>query len=71
MNFPNRVNINEQKKFNEHSFGIEENGQAIEKGQPKIKGNIIGPGKKAFANKDQWQNFGQEFDIDRVIGNGD
>ena len=36
-----------------------------------MKGNIVGPGKKTFANKDKWQNFGKELDIDKVVGNGD
>ena len=52
MNFPNRVNVKDQKKFNDHSFGIEDNDQNNDKSKPKMKGNIIGPGKKAFANKD-------------------
>ena len=53
MNFPIRVNINDQqKKFDDHSFGIENIDQTDEKGKPKMKGNITGPGKKAFANKD-------------------
>lgn len=32
-----------------------------------MKGNIIGNNKKA--NKNQWKNFRDELDIDRVVGN--
>jgi hypothetical protein len=57
MNFPNRVQLNEteKKSIRDHSFGIEVEDKIKENnGKPKMKGNIIGPGKKAFANKDQW-----------------
>ena len=35
-----------------------------------MKGNILGANKRSM-NKDKWQNFGQDLDIERVVGNKD